>query len=34
VKLERVIGLAYQKDHPLPFQLLIAVEMAKENFSL
>jgi hypothetical protein len=33
VKLERVIGLAYQKDHPLPFQLLTAVEKAKKNFS-
>jgi len=33
VKLERVIGLAYQKDHPLPSQLLTAVEKAKKNFS-
>ena len=32
VKLERVIGLAYQKDHPLPFQLLTAVDKAKKNF--
>lgn len=32
VKLERVIGLAYQKDHPLPFQLLTAVDKAKKSF--
>jgi LysR family transcriptional regulator, benzoate and cis,cis-muconate-responsive activator of ben and cat genes len=32
VKLERVIGLAYQKDHPLPSQLLTAVEKAREKF--
>ena len=32
VKLERIIGLAYQKDHPLPSQLLTAVEKAKGKF--
>jgi DNA-binding transcriptional LysR family regulator len=32
VKLERIIGLAYQKDHPLPSQLLTAVEKAKKKF--
>lgn len=32
VKLERVIGLAYQKDHPLPSQLLTAVEKVKKDF--
>jgi len=32
VKLERIVGLAYQKDHPLPSQLLTAVEKAKQNF--
>ncbi len=32
VKLERVIGLAYQKDHPLPSQLLTAVEKVNKKF--
>jgi DNA-binding transcriptional LysR family regulator len=32
VKLERIISLAYQKDHLLPSQLLTAVEKAKKKF--
>ncbi len=30
LKLERVIGLAYVKDHPLPAQLLTAIDSAKD----
>ena len=33
VKLERVIVLAYKTNHPLPFQLLTAVEKAKKSFN-
>lgn len=29
LKLERVVGLAYRKDHPLPAQLLTAIDNAK-----
>ncbi len=31
LKLERVIGLAYTKDHPLPAQLLTAIDNAKNR---
>ncbi len=30
LKLERIIGLAYVKDHPLPAQLLTAIDNAKD----
>lgn len=33
LKLERVIGLAYKKDRPLPGQLLIAIDNAKERIA-
>ncbi len=31
--LERVVGLAYVKDHPMPARLLKAIEKAKNSFS-
>jgi DNA-binding transcriptional LysR family regulator len=30
LKLERIVGLAYHRDHPLPAQLVSAIENAKE----
>ncbi len=31
VKLERIVGLAYQADHPLPIQLMTAIDKAKQS---
>ena len=31
VKLERIVGLAYQADHPLPSQLMTAIDKAKQR---
>jgi len=31
LKLERVVGLAHQVDHPLPIQLITAIEKARES---
>lgn len=33
-RLERVVGLAYNMDHPLPFQLLTAIDNARDRIKL
>lgn len=33
VKLDRVVGLAYKVDHPLPFQLLATIEHVRERIA-
>jgi DNA-binding transcriptional LysR family regulator len=33
-KLERIVGLAYNPEHPLPFQLLTAIDKARDRIRL